>query len=230
MTTTETNRYTSGPCMICGQQLDRGWKDQGRPSSAESGDVCHQNNKTLERAHSASRPYRSTPEGDALRQQSAAAYKRSTDSFERCDTDGALSQWAADSSARRYDAEADLVDGGGRWTFLALFDLDGNLVPAKIIATQYGSCFAVLSDADVFSDFTGEFVSIAKRQATYVKKGYRLGVVEMAAKVETFHAFVGSAGQIIHKPVGSFDDARVISNGENIKHEDDAFEIMDAHR
>ena len=51
-----------------------------------------------------------TTKADELRQQAKEAHQRSIDPFERCDTDGFLSQWASDCSARLLLEEADLAE------------------------------------------------------------------------------------------------------------------------
>lgn len=166
--------------------------------------------------------------GKQLREEAAAAYARSQESWERSDTDGALSQWAAESTGRLRDAQADLADNGGLYEFVALFNLDGELVPAKLITSDYGVSFALLETAATNSDFTGGFVSYTKRQATYEKKGFRLGAIRMPAYCEMFHGWVGSAGQVVYKMSmnASFDDAEVLTTGEGLKHEDDVWNII----
>lgn len=114
----------------------------------------------------------STPE--ALRAEAADLEQQAYDSFERCDTDGALSQWASGVTAQLRRAEAALLEAGGRARFPALFTLDGQLVPAWTVQAAYGPCFVVKAAWDVGGAVVA-FVSRAKKQATYEKKGYRSG-------------------------------------------------------
>jgi len=58
------------------------------------------------------------------REAAKACRKRSTDSFERCDTDGFLSQWASDLSANEHLANADILDAGGVSEFWGLYEGD----------------------------------------------------------------------------------------------------------
>lgn len=67
------------------------------------------------------------------REAAARQYQEAADSFERCDTDGFLSQWASDLTAREHQAKADLIENGGMVETAALFDLDGN-----VISTHHG--------------------------------------------------------------------------------------------
>jgi hypothetical protein len=116
-----------------------------------------------------------------LEAKSAELYAKAEESFERCDTDGFMSQWAHTINAQKAQMEAELVDDN-MVAFPALFDLDGNLVNAKLISGRFGACWAICDDA---GKFTGEFVSaFPKREATMVKKGYREGTEMAAARVK----------------------------------------------
>ena len=124
----------------------------------------------------------------ALRQKAAASEKAAAESFTRSDTRGSLSQWGNDLTARKAKAEADLIEAGGVFPKQALFDLEGNQVPAKRIPSKFGYdeyCWAILDGWDWDkSRYTGEFISDAKRQKTFEKKGYRKGVVLAPVKIE----------------------------------------------
>ena len=79
--------------------------------------------------------------------------------------------------------QAQLDAAGGVSEFPALFDLEGKLIPAKLIDTQYGQAWAILSSEDHTSPFSGNFFSQsqAKNEGTRVKnnakKGYYIGTV-----------------------------------------------------
>lgn len=109
------------------------------------------------------------------------------DSFERCDTDGFLSQWAHGQMATRYLRAAQILENGGCAEFIALFDLEGNLVPAKYMETKFGWAWALLevSEDESIQRIVGWFnESRAKNEETArrnnAKKGYRLGRVRAA--------------------------------------------------
>lgn len=125
----------------------------------------------------------------------AAQYRKEADgndrdaqeSYERCDTDGFLSQWAHGQMAHRYHRAADILENGGCWDFIALFDLEGNLVPAKYIETRYGMAWALLevNEDESIQRIVGWFnESKARNEETArrnnEKKGYRLGTVRAA--------------------------------------------------
>lgn len=93
------------------------------------------------------------------------------ESFERSDTDGCVTQFTSDLSARKYRLAAEIADNGGKAWFPALFDLEGNRVRAKLIPGAYGPCWAFCDESGLF---TGKFVSaFPKRESTMAKKGYR---------------------------------------------------------
>ena len=73
---------------------------------------------------------------------------RSAESFERCQEDGFLSQKGLDVSAQVYEIQADLIDAGGVLIFPALFDLDGNQVPAIRELNQYDNWSWRILDPD----------------------------------------------------------------------------------
>jgi hypothetical protein len=74
--------------------------------------------------------------------------ERSAESWERSDTDGFLSQKANDVNAQVYEIQADLIERGGVAIFPALFDLEGNQVPAIRELNQYDNWSWRLLDPD----------------------------------------------------------------------------------
>ena len=108
------------------------------------------------------------------RQQAAELRRRSAESFERCDTDGFLSQWANDITARRHELDALIAEQDGTYTFkgIRLEQLDGTPVDARMVETRYGMRWRV--------DSTDEWLPVQpKRVETLAKRGYReVGAVE----------------------------------------------------
>lgn len=128
---------------------------------------------------------------DQLREQARQKDRDAIESFERCDTDGFISQWSSGLTAERLRREAQLLEDGGLAEFPALFDLDGNYVPAKLIDGRYGECWALLNTDGTF---TGEFITaFPARRATIVKKGYLEGVVKRPARVKVMSGKGGMA-------------------------------------
>lgn len=134
-----------------------------------------------------------TKTAEQLRQEAAAHDQDAADSFERCDTDGFVSQWASGITAREKRLQADIVENGGLAEFMGLFDLDtGARVRAKVIDGKYGLCWA-FCDAD--DKFTGQFVSaFPKREATMAKKGYREDWEQAPARATIVGSGTGLSG------------------------------------
>lgn len=115
-----------------------------------------------------------------LRAEASAHFQQAHDSFERCDTDGFLSQWASNITGQLRQREASLLEAGNVAEFPALFDLDGNWVAAKMIDTRYGLRWALLDER---GKFTGKFLPVRpKRSSTLRSKGYTEGRAVWPAK------------------------------------------------
>lgn len=116
--------------------------------------------------------------------------QRSRDSFDRCDTDGFLSQWASDITARKYRAQADIEERGGCAWFPALYDLDGRRVKARLlrIANQFAGYGTRL--VWVFDDSSHKPVTAhPKRVTTMARKGFAEG-----SELAPAEAYVGGEG------------------------------------
>lgn len=165
-----------------------------------------------------------TPE--QLRAQAAQHYQDAADSFDRCDTDGFVSQWASGLMGDQRRMEANLLEAGGTAEFPALFNLDGELVPAKLLPTQYSTAWAVFaSPSEAEKPYGGTIVkwvnAFPKRESTMSRKGYYEGTVRVAARVQMRGApgARGLSGAHTVRPVrvrkdGGFSrDAQVVDNG-----------------
>lgn len=120
-------------------------------------------------------------------------------SYERSDTDGYITQWAHGVMSHEARLQAQVDGDGGVAPFPALFDLDGNLVPAKLIDGQYGLVWGVFEDATCRGRVT-EWVNrsnadkAATRNKNMAKKGYSEGTVMAPAKVVLGGGGTGLAG------------------------------------
>lgn len=120
------------------------------------------------------------------RAEAADCRKRSADSFERCDTDGFLSQWASDTMARRYDECANTAENGGRIFVTALYTLDGEFITADYREGQFGWYFLV---PDKFvKQGLARFLSTssAKKATTRAKNNAKKGVTEGTVSVPAY--------------------------------------------
>lgn len=114
------------------------------------------------------------------------ATRREAESFERSDTDGFVSQWAANAIARENSVKAKVARQGGMYLFETLVDKKtGEVLPTKMVDGQYGASWALLDEDGRVKGFVG--ISHAKtpeaRANYYAKKGYALGVVGAPAGV-----------------------------------------------
>lgn len=67
-----------------------------------------------------------------LEKQISRQRQSAADSFERCDTDGFVSQWASQIGADKNRKEIDLLKNGGYAQFPVLCDAEGNVLATKI--------------------------------------------------------------------------------------------------
>lgn len=112
----------------------------------------------------------STPNTTAAALRAAASQHRqnAAESFDRCDTDGFVSQWASGINARVADRNAEIADHGGMWTFerVVLERTDGTPVEARAVQTRYGMKWRV--------DATDSWLAYRPaRVSTLAKHGYR---------------------------------------------------------
>lgn len=96
------------------------------------------------------------------------------ESFQRCDTDGFLSQWASGLSASLDRAKAEIREHGDTAEFVGLYD--GNRrVAARIIESQFGHTIRLswlLSDAEA-AKYGRQFVPTGSTSTIQKKLGLR---------------------------------------------------------
>lgn len=118
---------------------------------------------------------------DELRQMARDARQRSADSWERSDTDGFLSQWAADSMADLYDMAARLAEADWTGEEFALFTLDGELLDARYVETPYGWSWVYDGPHGPVWVTESQARDWVVRRRNNERKGYRIGRVKVAA-------------------------------------------------
>jgi hypothetical protein len=112
-----------------------------------------------------------------------AAEEERAASFERCDTDGFVSQWASGLTAAKERIAADLARTGGLRDRDALFLLDGTLASTHEASGDYG-LYWVLND-EAAAKLGRRFLSTsnARKGATRYrndeKKGVRVGTIRV---------------------------------------------------
>lgn len=113
------------------------------------------------------------------------------ESFDRCDTDGFLTQWSHGILGQVEQRKAEIAANGGFAEFPALFDLNGELVPAKLVRTYDRYKFCHVSKWRVQVSDTDEtaiawITPFPVRKSTMVKKGYTEGYVKAPANAKTW--------------------------------------------
>jgi hypothetical protein len=131
-----------------------------------------------------------------LRDQAAAARREATESFERCDTDGFLSQWASGLTASKLDLEADIREAGGRAGFVGLYEGDRR-VAARKIETRFGMCWLLRDDEQ--KRFGRKFVPIdgSFHSERYLKhSGLRRSRVQVRLGLRERHELAAARAEI----------------------------------
>lgn len=125
---------------------------------------------------------------DEYRAEAERNRKLAEESFQRCDTDGFLSQWALGLSAQKASLNASIADNGGKALFIGLYRGDERIL-AKIIDGQFGRSWYLLEPIEGrrFIPFTG-FGPHAKKSR--VQKA--LGLCERLEEQDARAAIVGS--------------------------------------
>jgi hypothetical protein len=125
------------------------------------------------------------------RDEAAQHRTNAEDSFQRCDTDGFLSQWASGINAQVADRQADIADSDGMWKFerVTLHRTDGSPVTdAKLCHTRYGLKWRS-DDDNVWLAYK------PARESTLGKKGYKeVTVTEVAPAKAVTWAPAGARG------------------------------------
>lgn len=111
-------------------------------------------------------PEQHDAEAQRLRAEAAA-------SFERCDTDGFLSQWATGISAQEHALAAEILRNGGQYEYWGLYQGDRRLA-AKMIDGQFGPVWLLREDEA--ATFGRKFIPVVLDKASRVQK--KLGLTE----------------------------------------------------
>jgi hypothetical protein len=139
------------------------------------------------------------------------------ESIERSDADGALSQWAYGLNAAEHDLAARIAEQGGTWELDGLFDLDGNLVPAKEIETRFGYSWMLLDERGRCAGYFNESKAKdkARRVAANAKKGYYVGRVRVPVYAALAGGNIACVMPIVRRKDDGFSaDAEIVDNGQ----------------
>ena len=142
-----------------------------------------------------------TKTADEYRAEAKAKSAEAEASFERCDTDGFMSQWASQLGADLARRKATLAEQGNTFEFSALFDLEGNVASTHLSHGDYGFYY-VLND-EAAEKFGRRFVSPSMAQdpkrehANNAKKGFAIGTIRVAAYADMKGASITSVSAVI---------------------------------
>ena len=122
------------------------------------------------------------------------------ESFQRCDTDGFVSQWAAGIQADVHRLQAEIDKAGGTIDFRSLLDADGNRVPAHMVQAYCKFSHSYRSVWRVEDPDTGEtldWVPAFKNgpRSKMYKLGYSEGLESVPAKAKIMGRGTGLSGQ-----------------------------------
>lgn len=135
---------------------------------------------------------------DEWNAMAAAAVRRSHDSWEHSDTDGALTQWASDSMAHFYRDLAAVAANGNRrhipWLFDALTNLPLELGAWRWVKTRFGHNVAVGERPDTVWFRPSQAADPAVREARDRDKGFVWGVVDAEVVLYQFGELVLMTG------------------------------------
>lgn len=129
---------------------------------------------------------------EVYQKRAAEAYASKEESFNRCDTDGYLSQWASGVTGDLNRILASLAEVGWVSEFPGLFSIQtGERVPAKIIYVKdrynWNRPKAVWALIDPQTDkFTGTFLPVGENSRKQKKAGYiqKMELAPAHAKLE----------------------------------------------
>ena len=140
------------------------------------------------------------------RDEAAAMRQRSADSFERCDSDGFVSQWADNVLASEAMAKAALAEKGGVIDAPALFLADGTLASTHYRTDgQYGPYWVLNNRAAeaygkrFFSPSRAQ--KAATRRKNNAAKGFTVGTIRVAGHVTLAGGGTGLAGAMSVRPI-----------------------------
>jgi len=121
-----------------------------------------------------------------LRDRAAAHDGKAVESFDRCDTDGFVSQWADGIMADVDRLAAKIMQDNGYHRFAALYDSTGTLINAWEIETRYGWAWKITGpDGSVRWERESRAQNWRNRIKANARKGFFVGSVMLPARATT---------------------------------------------
>lgn len=155
---------------------------------SKTGEEVEEEDSTIVRP---SKFMRNTFLANAYKESASENAKESYASFQRSDTDGALSQIANDKMSGLNSAKANLAEKGGLHEFPAVYDTEGNLVKAVQVQGQYGTSWGIVDPDNPDGKFKGFFNPSKakdpdKAKENDAKKGYYVGTAIAPARADLY--------------------------------------------
>ena len=123
------------------------------------------------------------------RAEATRHFEAAAESFDRCDTDGFVSQFCHDINGRLNNAKARIQEQGGRASFVGLYEGERRVL-AKCITTQYGESW-LLDDSE--TDL------IARRGKKFLPTGWNSRILKSLGLTQDYEtapawATIGGSG------------------------------------
>ncbi len=138
------------------------------------------------------------------------AHQRRIESFERCDTDGFLSQFALDIQVSEYMRWAELAENDFQDTFETLADMDGNLVPCRFIKTQFGFAYGVYASFEEAQNCGKIIKWVGTGERAAKNKGYKIVDVKAEAKVVFCGGYTARVRTEPVNPVFTLENCKIV--------------------
>lgn len=162
-----------------------------------------------------------------LRAAASAQYAQREDSFDRCDTDGFLTQAASGAKAEQYRRQADINEHGGFDVFVGLYEAEtGRRVIARGKSTRYGVSWLLddeeaerfgrrwvpMDDSEVPDDVAQRDNRMVTRSRVQVK----LGLIQRYELQKAVARIGGTTWHVYTERVGDWwgRDARLVADDE----------------
>lgn len=122
---------------------------------------------------------------------SADSAKQIYSTYDTSDSDGAGTRWASGIESEKHRLRAEIAANNGKAQFRALFDLEGNYVPARQVEGRYGMSWGIYSKPNDPESYFESYVSESKskdpkkQEALLAKKGYTVGLIMAPAYVDS---------------------------------------------
>lgn len=106
-----------------------------------------------------------------LEAEAARLEAKAEESFQRCDTDGFLSQWSSNLMAQKLRLQSKINENNGQWEFQGLYQMEPVVrrVAAQIVVGQFGSSW--LLEAEEAQRFGRKFIPVGSNSRVQKKLG-----------------------------------------------------------